>query len=66
MVMSEAPRNLESIARALAAGFCFGPRVRCAACNQTSEDADAINRGICDRCHEAIEAHQKAPTEKGD
>jgi hypothetical protein len=60
--LSEAPeqnkalKNLESIARALAAGYTFGPRSRCASCHKTSADPDEVNRGVCDRCIAAIEA----------
>jgi hypothetical protein len=52
--MNATTKNLDLILRSLKAGFTFGPRARCAACNQTSGDPDAIDRGICDRCWSAL------------
>jgi hypothetical protein len=49
--MSATTRNLESIARALKAGYVFGPRYVCAACGcKIIDDRNAVNRGLCSHC----------------
>lgn len=45
--------NIEVIARAIAQGYTFGPRARCACCHQKNGNPDEIDRGLCERCWEA-------------
>lgn len=58
--MSATQRNLESIARSLAAGFSFGPRRTCACCHAKIADADSVGRGLCRACWIEIAKVRKA------
>jgi hypothetical protein len=45
------------IAKSIADGFQFGPRLNCACCQQANADQDSVGRGICATCWETIEIH---------
>jgi hypothetical protein len=55
-----APNKIEVIAESLARGFSFGPRSKCASCGGKCGDPEQVDRGICERCWTAIEAHEPA------
>lgn len=51
------------MARAIANGYSYGPRNKCACCHGENTDADAVCRGICAQCWETIEIHIKLERE---
>jgi hypothetical protein len=59
--MSAPDRNLQTLARALAAGYTVGPSAHCRGCHVVNDDRDAIDRGVCDECWHKIEVvnHQE-------